>query len=126
MLLAENTWGQLRKSIRPQVIQVTRLGREIINEDTLNAVATFFFLYMLTLGVGVVFVAYTDGVGLPTAFGAMLTSVSNMGPGPYYEGSDNFAPYSPIAKLFFSLAMILGRLEFFTVLALLLPDFWKR
>ncbi len=126
VLLAENTWGQLRKSIRPAIVQVTRLGREIISEDTLNAVATFFFLYMLTLGMGVVFVAYTDGVPLPTAFGAMLTSVSNMGPGPYYEGNDNFASYSAVAKLWFSLAMILGRLEFFTVFALLLPDFWRR
>lgn len=125
VLLAENTRAQVRKSFRPQIVQVMRLGREIIHEDVLNAVTTFFFIYMCTIGLGSVLVAYTDGVGVQTAFGAMLTSVSNMGPAPYYEGSDNFAPYSPIAKLLFSLAMILGRLEFFTVLALLLPDFWK-
>ncbi|MCB9677575.1 MAG: TrkH family potassium uptake protein [Alphaproteobacteria bacterium] len=125
VLLAENTWGQLRKSYRPNVVQVTRLGREIISEDVLNAVATFFFLYITTLCIGSVLIAYTDGVGIPTAFGAMLTSVSNMGPGPYYEGADNFARYTPIAKILFSFAMILGRLEFFTVLALFMPEFWK-
>ncbi|MEZ4318175.1 MAG: TrkH family potassium uptake protein [Myxococcota bacterium] len=126
VLLAENTWGQLRRSIRPQVVQVTRLGREIISDDVLNAVATFFFVYITTLGIGSVLIAYTDGVPIPTAFGAMLTSVSNMGPGPFFEGdADNFARYTPVAKILFSLAMILGRLEFFTVLALLLPDFWK-
>ena len=56
----------------------------------------------------------------------MLTCLSNMGPAPFYDGSDNFASYSPVAKVFFSLAMLLGRLEFFTLFALLVPDFWRR
>ena len=125
ILLAESTWAQLHKSIRPAVVQITRLGREVISEDTLHAVSTFFFIYMASLGLGSLIICYTDGVSPQTAFGAMLTSLSNMGPGPYYEGSDNFAAYSPTAKMLFSFAMILGRLEFFTVLALLLPDAWK-
>lgn len=126
VLLAENTWNQLRKSIRPNVVEVTRLGREVVSEDTLNAVSTFFFIFITCLGLGTLLVTYTDGVGVPTAFGAMLTSLSNMGPGPFYEQADNFAGYTPTAKLMFSVAMVLGRLEFFTVLALLLPELWRR
>ncbi len=125
ILLAEASWAQLHKSIRPAVVQITRLGKEVISEDTLHAVSTFFFIYMACLGLGSLVICYTDGVMPQTAFGAMLTSLSNMGPGPYYEGADNFARYSPTAKVLFSFAMILGRLEFFTVLALLLPDVWR-
>lgn len=127
LLLAENAWAQTRKSVRPQVVQVTRLGREIVSEDTLNAVATFFFIFMVSLAGGCLVITYTDGVPLQTAFGAMLTSLSNMGPAPFHQGDvDNFAAYTPTAKLVFALAMIVGRLEFFTVLALLLPEVWKR
>lgn len=126
VLLAENAWAQLRKSVRPQVVQVTRLGREIVGEDALNAVATFFFIYMVCLAGGTLVLTYTDDVTVPTAFGAMLTALSNMGPAPFHRDADNFAAYTPTAKLLFSFAMILGRLEFFTVLALLLPEIWKR
>jgi trk system potassium uptake protein TrkH len=126
VLMAENSWAQLRKSIRPQVVQVTRLGREIVSEDTLNAVATFFFIYMVSLGLGALAITYTDGVPVPTAFGAMLTSLSNVGPAPFYQGADHFSTYTATGKLVFSFAMIIGRLEFFTVFALLLPEMWKR
>ena len=81
---------------------------------------------MACMAGGTVFVSMTDGVTLPTALGAMLTSLSNMGPAPYYEGADNFSSYSGTAKLMFGFAMILGRLEFVTVMALLLPDLWRR
>ena len=40
--------------------------------------------------------------------------------------ADNFAGYGGLSKLFFSFAMLLGRLEFFTLLTLLLPGFWRR
>ncbi len=83
----------------------------------LSVVAT----YVLLAGSPLV-----EGVPLPTAFGAMLTCLSNMGPAPFHVGPDNFAAYSAGSKLFFSMAMLLGRLEFFTLFALILPGFWRR
>jgi Trk-type K+ transport system membrane component len=49
-----------------------------------------------------------------------------MGPAPYFQEADNFAAYSSPSKVLFALAMITGRLEFFTVFALLLPELWRR
>jgi trk system potassium uptake protein TrkH len=40
--------------------------------------------------------------------------------------ADNFAHYQPVTKVVFSLGMLLGRLEFFTIFALFVPGFWKR
>ena len=77
------------------------------------------------LFVGTLMITVIEPVEIPTAFGAMLTSISNMGPAPFHVGEDNFAHYSALSKGTFSVAMIIGRLEFFTVLALLLPDTWK-
>ncbi|MCB9664920.1 MAG: TrkH family potassium uptake protein [Alphaproteobacteria bacterium] len=126
LLLGKTTWAQIRRSVRPSVVVSVRMSRKTVPQPVLTEVAVFFFVYMLVLMFGVLLVAYTDGTPLPTGFGAMLTTLSNMGPAPFYLEADHFAAYSDVAKLWFAFAMILGRLEFFTLLALLLPDFWSR
>lgn len=126
LLLGKTTWAQIRRSVRPSVVVSVRMSRKSVPQAVLTEVAVFFFVYMLFLMGGVLLVAYTDGTPIPTGFGAMLTTLSNMGPAPFYLEADHFAAYSDVAKLWFSFAMILGRLEFFTLLALLLPDFWSR
>jgi trk system potassium uptake protein TrkH len=102
------------------------MGKATISSEVLADVASFFLIYMGCLAVGLLFVTLVDGVPVPTAFGATLTCLSNMGPAPFFVGADNFAAYSAPAKLFFSIAMLLGRLEFFTLFALVLPGFWRR
>lgn len=126
ILLFQIALMQVKKSFRPSAVQLVRLGRNIINEELLADVAAFFILYVSAIGVGAVAVALVEGVSLPTAFGAALTCASNNGPAPFFVGSDNFADYSAFSKVFFALMMILGRLEFFTVLALFVPSFWRR
>lgn len=126
VLMAKMSWAEFREAFRPAVVQVVRMGRNAVPREILQDVAVFVGVYMGCLGFGVLFVASTDGVPLPTAFGAVLSALSNMGPAPYHIGSDNFATYSEAAKMFFVVAMLLGRLEFFTLFALLLPDFWRR
>ncbi len=126
VVLAETARAMIRRSVRPAVVQVVRLERKPMETPVLLEVATFFFLYMSCLAVGVFGVAWIERIPLSTAFGAMLTTLSNMGPAPFYEGVDNFSGYSAGAKVWFAAMMILGRLEFFTVLALLMPDTWRR
>ncbi|MGC6494195.1 MAG: TrkH family potassium uptake protein [Myxococcota bacterium] len=126
VLLTRTTVTQIRKTMRPSVVQVVQMSGRAVPQPVLTEVAVFFFVYMSFLGMGTFAISGIEGVSVPTAFGAMLTSLSNMGPGPFYEGVDNFASYSDLSKVLFSAAMVLGRLEFFTLLALLLPDFWRR
>lgn len=129
VMLAKQTAAQLRTSFEPSVVQVVRMGRVVVSKVVLDDVMGFFVVYVVLLGFGVFFVSVTDGVPLDTGFGAMLTSIANNGPAPFHGEagfSDNFVAYSPVAKVFFALAMMLGRLEFFTVFALLLPGFWRR
>jgi trk system potassium uptake protein TrkH len=79
------------------------------------------------LGIGILAIAMIEGFSIPASFGAVLTCLSNMGPAPFHETTaDNFSEYSQSGKYLLSVTMILGRLEFFTLLSLLLPDFWKR
>ncbi|MFT7518405.1 MAG: trk system potassium uptake protein TrkH [Kiritimatiellia bacterium] len=134
ILLTKMSWGQIRKSFRPSVVHVVRMGRKAIDSAIIADVAAFFVIYMACLAGGVLALSLIEDLSVAKAFGAMLTSLSNMGPAPFHNigdesfisVTDNFGGYGAASKYVLSLAMILGRLEFFTLLALLLPDFWKR
>jgi trk system potassium uptake protein TrkH len=126
VLMGKQAIAQIQKSFRPATVQLVRMGKVAINTQVLADVASFFLIYMGCIGFGLLFVTLVEGVPAPTAFGAMLTCLSNMGPAPFHVGPDNFASYSAGSKLFFAIAMLLGRLEFFTLFALVLPGFWRR
>ncbi len=126
LILARQAGAQVRKGVQPSIVRVVRLGRLVIDNSVTADVASLVVIYMLCLATGGVLVGLIDGVPAETAFGAMLTCLSNMGPAPFYVGDDNFAGYSAPAKAIFAAAMVLGRLEFLSVFALLLPTFWRR
>lgn len=126
VLLGKQAFAQVRKSFRPQTIQLVRMGKVAVSAQVLADVASFFMIYVACLAVGIVFVTLIEGVSVPTAFGAMLTCLSNMGPAPFHQIADHFAGYSSPTKIFFGIAMLLGRLEFFTLFALIIPAFWRR
>ncbi|MEN0064104.1 MAG: TrkH family potassium uptake protein [Myxococcota bacterium] len=126
ILTMETIGTQIRRAVRPNVVQVVRMEGQAVDEALLLEVSAFLCLYLASLGVGTWLVALTDGVPIGTAFGATLTCVSNMGPAPFHGGVDTFAVYSDTAKLLFSYAMVLGRLEFMTLLALVLPAVWEK
>jgi trk system potassium uptake protein len=127
ILLFQISVAQVKKSFRPSSIQLVRLGRSIISDELLSDVAAFHVIFLVTLVGGVAVTTLIEGVPIWTAFGAALTAASNMGPAPFHAiTGDHFAEYSSISKVMFALIMILGRLEFFTVLALFVPSFWRR
>lgn len=126
VLMGKQAISQVQKSFRPATVQVVRMGKAAISSEVLADVASFFLIYMACIASGLLFVTLVDGVPAPTAFGAVLSCLSNMGPAPFHLGPDNFSDYSAGSKLFFSIAMLLGRLEFFTLFALVVPGFWRR
>lgn len=126
VLLAKQSWSEFRKSFRPSIVNVVRMGRTAVPAEILSDVAVFFGVFVGVLIGGVVFVSALEGVELPKAFGAVLTCIANSGPAAFYGTDDNFAAYSDVAKIFFTLVMLLGRLELFTLFALFVPDFWRR
>ena len=126
VLMGKQAISQIQKSFRPATVQLVRMGKVAVNNQVLADVGSFFLIYMACIGFGLLFVTLVEGVPIPTAFGTMLTCLSNMGPAPFHVGPDNFSTYSAGSKLFFAIAMLLGRLEFFTLFALILPGFWRR
>jgi Trk-type K+ transport system membrane component len=89
----------------------------------MDAVWGFFFLYVASF---VMITIALNGVGVDpvTAYAAAAACITNLGPG-LGEVSANYAGLNSVAKLILSFAMLMGRLEIFTLLVLFSPAFWR-
>ncbi|MBK8014849.1 MAG: TrkH family potassium uptake protein [Deltaproteobacteria bacterium] len=126
VVMTKASWAQLRSSFRPSLVQALRMGTQVVPRSALVDVAVFHAIFIGSLAFGVLAIVVLEAIPVDKAFGAVLSCVSNMGPAPFHGGTDNFAQYGPLAKFVFSFVMLLGRLEFFALLSLLVPDFWRR
>jgi len=95
-------------------------------EDVPFSVIAFLAIYMTTVGVFTVILS-AMGLDLVTALSAATSAVGNVGPGlgEFIGPAGNYSQLPDSAKWVLSFAMLLGRLELFTVLVLLRPEFWR-
>ncbi len=119
--------AELARSFRPHVVHTIRVGQEVVSAETLREIVAFCALFGATVLAGAAAVALLDPVDPATSLIASLACVANVGPGFGLVGpTDNFGFFSGGSQLVLSTCMLLGRLELVTVLALLVPSFWKR
>lgn len=119
--------AHLRRMVRPNRVVPELYGNTRLTQELSFSVLAFLVVYMGTVGVITLALAAFD-LDLLTALSAAATSVGNVGPGigPIIGPSGNFASLPDGAKWILSFAMLMGRLELFTVIVLLDPDFWSR
>jgi len=123
MLLARLGYRELKLLIHSRGVFPIKIGGRRVRERTLQAVWGFFAVYALTFVV-LMLLMMMCGLDELSAFSAIATCMNNLGPG-LGEVSQTFAHVSSGAKLVAVLAMLIGRLEIFTVLVLLHPAFWR-
>lgn len=118
---------EVRRTIQPRRVQVVRFEGKTVEEDTLHQVGVFMFMYGLLLILGTVLVSLGGRYDLETNLTAVLTCVSNVGPGLGAVGpTGSFAGYSAWTKVLLSFLMLAGRLEIFPMLAMLHPAMWRK
>lgn len=114
---------QLFQLAYPNSVYVVKLGDKPIAEDILLPVVSFWALYFITammLTVGMM----AAGLDLETAFGAVVSTINLLGPG-MGDVANNFVSVGPVVKWLGVFAMLIGRLEVFTLLILFLPAYWR-
>jgi trk system potassium uptake protein TrkH len=101
-------------------------NRRRLPADVPFSVVAFLAIYMTTVGVFTMILA-AIGLDLVTSLSAAAAAVGNVGPGlgEIVGPSGNYSSLPETAKWVLSFAMLLGRLELFTVLVLLRPEFWR-
>jgi trk system potassium uptake protein TrkH len=124
--LVRHGFTELRKSIHPRAVILTRVGRRALSEDVLLRILAFVLLYLLLFAAGVLALAFL-GHDLATSVGASAATIGNIGPGIGEVGAvDNYGWMSPVTHLLLVFLMLVGRLEIFTVLLLFHPELWRR
>jgi len=116
----------VRRFVRPRAIHAVRMDGQSLDEGIVASVTGYFSLWIIVFLSGTVFIA-SYGYDLVTSSTAVLATLNNIGPGLHKVGpAMNFAELPDLVKLVLTVFMILGRLEFYAVVALFVPGFWKR
>lgn len=117
---------QVNRLLSPHGIFQVRYNNKQVDIGLQAAIAGFFFIYIASwifFGLALQFC----GLNFETAFTASLTAISNVGPGlgQIIGPAGNFSAIQDIELSILSFAMIFGRLEFFTLLVVITPRFWR-
>ena len=126
VILVKNSAREIRQTLRPRSVNVTRLDGCVLPEETVRTTSNYLAIYSLILVIAALLIS-VDGFTLETNLSASLTCLSNVGPGLGAVGpAGNFAGYSAFSKIVLALEMLIGRLEFFPLLIFFSPSTWKR
>ncbi len=118
--------AQIQHLIHPHGVFRPRFNNKPVTESASNSVLGFFILFAMCFQVVAVLLSFT-GLDYITSMSAAATALANVGPGlgSTIGPSGTFASVPDAAKWILSFAMLIGRLELFTVLILFSPQFWK-
>jgi len=117
---------QLRRLLQPSGVFIPYYNKKPIQEGVAESVMAFFFMYALSVAFLACLLGMT-GLDYVTAISGAATAISNVGPGlgDVIGPAGNFSTLPDTAKWLLSAGMLLGRLELFTVLVLVMPRFWR-
>ena len=131
-VLYQASKADLRRVIHPKGIFVVRLGRDVVPDQIVQSVQSFFLLYMFifmtgTLAFGIITDVAGAGFDLVSSASAVASSVGNVGPGLGAVGpTSNYVLVPGAGKWLLSFLMIVGRLEIFPVILLFTRELWRR
>lgn len=126
LLLYKQVYREILRAMHPRAIHSVRIGGQVAPSGILFAVLAFGFMYMVSL-ISLTLLLLFTGLDVMTAFTAIVASVNNTGPGLGEVGpSTTFAVLNDFQTWVCIFAMLLGRLEIFTLLVVLTPAFWRR
>jgi trk/ktr system potassium uptake protein len=122
LLLLKQGMREVGSLIHPRSVKPVKIGGRVLSERTVEAVWGFFAVYIIVFAA-LTLAMMATGLDQVSAFAAIATSINNLGPG-LGEVAYNFASVTPAGKIISATAMLLGRLEIFTILVLFTPSFW--
>ncbi len=117
----------IKKIIQPRGIFIPTYNSREIDQEVLNSVTGYFFLYLITFSSLTLILSF-DGQDVLTSLSGAAASIANVGPGlsEIIGPANNYSGISSLSKFFLSLGMLIGRLELFPILVLLSPHLWRR
>ncbi len=124
LLLVKQGVRELRRLVHPSAQFAVKIGRKPVPDNVIEAIWGFFAAYF-AISALMILLLMASGLNQDTAFSAVAACLNNLGPGLDQVGQ-NYASINDFAKWLLCLAMLLGRLEIFTLLVLFTPGFWRK
>lgn len=124
--LLKQAINEIKYHIHPNGVFALTINKQLVRKNIVYSVSGFFFLY-ITIFFIVALAVSLFGINLITSLSAAAAALGNIGPGFGNVGpADNYANLPATVKWILSFAMLIGRLEIYTVFVLLTPTFWKK
>ena len=124
MIMLNHAYSNIMKIIHPNSVISLKIGTRNVGDDVATSVWGFFSIYVISF-VLLLIAILTTGLDLESAFSAIGACLNNLGPG-LGSVSDNYAGINSASKSILAFAMLLGRLEIFTLLVIMTPMFWAK
>jgi trk system potassium uptake protein len=126
LVLAKQANRELNQLVHPNMVRPLKVGGIVIANRVVFAVLAFVFLYFMSI-VTLIFVQLASGLDFMTSLSAIIACINNAGPGLGLVGpGSNYGVLSDFQTWVCSAAMLLGRLEVFTLLVLFTPTLWRK
>ena len=123
LLIFKQGFREVQRLIHPKAIIPIKLGRNAVSDRVIESVWGFFAVYVMAFMLMLLALLAT-GLDIITAFSAVGACINNLGPG-LESVSATYGDLPSTAKWILCVAMMLGRLEVFTLLVLFTPMFWR-
>jgi trk system potassium uptake protein TrkH len=124
LIMINYAYINLKKMIHPNAVISLKIGTKNVENDVAASVWGFFSIYVISFIILLLGLVVT-GLDFQSAFSAIGACLNNLGPG-LGEVSQTYYSVTAAGKAILSFAMILGRLEIFTLLVLFMPIFWQK
>ena len=124
LVMINSAYINLKQMIHPNAVISLKIGTKSLENDVTASVWAFFSVYVISFVV-LLLALVSTGLDFQSAFSAIGACLNNLGPG-LGEVSQTYSSVSSAGKVILSFAMILGRLEIFTLLILFTPAFWQK
>jgi trk system potassium uptake protein TrkH len=126
IILFKQAGREFRKLLHPTAVNPMKVGGTVIPNNIVFSVLGFIFLYFMSV-VTLTFALLISGLDFISAFSAIIACINNAGPGLGVVGpASNFGVLTDFQTWICTLAMLIGRLEIFTLLIIFTPRFWQR
>ncbi|MGP1676077.1 MAG: TrkH family potassium uptake protein [Burkholderiales bacterium] len=125
-LMAQQAVREMTRIVHPRAVVPLKLGGAPVENNIIFAVLAFILIYVSSF-VGMTMLLAASGLDLISAFSAVVACINNTGPGLNFVGpATTYAGLNDFQIWILTFAMLLGRLELFTLLVVLTPGFWRK
>jgi trk system potassium uptake protein TrkH len=126
LLILKDSYRELYRLIHPHAVTQVKLDNMTVPPDVMKSIWGFFALY---IGLAILATILMSSLGLDmlTSFASVAATIGNIGPGlGLVHPASTYSEVPTLGKWILSFCMLVGRLEIYTVLVLLIPEFWKK